>query len=178
MKELYKKINKIQEEIGKLVKKTDNPFHKSKYLEINDLTDALKPLLKEHDLMLVQPIEKGFVITKIIDLETEKEFISELELPNEPNPQKIGSCITYYRRFALKSMFCIQEVDDDGNKASVTPVKKEVKKEEIYTLTVKDLGKWNGKIYARDIVYVGDIAKTISKDQIDKLKTDKRYIKT
>lgn len=140
MLELYKKIDKIQKEIGKLAKKSDNPFFKSKYLELNDLTDALQPLLEKEKLMLIQPIERGYLITKVIDTETGKEFISELELPPLDNPQKIGSCITYYRRYTLKSMFQIQEIDDDGNLAA-KPVEEKAPEKAKNPLTPKS-GAW------------------------------------
>ena len=39
------KILKIQEEIGVLVKTEDNPFFKSKYLDINALLEQLLPIL-------------------------------------------------------------------------------------------------------------------------------------
>ena len=140
MIELYKKIDKIQKEIGKLAKKSDNPFFKSKYLELNDLTDALQPLLEKENLMLIQPIERGSLITKVIDLESGDIFFSELELPQLDNPQKIGSCITYYRRYTLKSMFQIQEIDDDGNLAAKPP--KELPKEKAKNPLTPDSGAW------------------------------------
>jgi hypothetical protein len=39
-------------------------------------------------------------------------------LPNIQDPQKIGSAITYYRRYSLQSLLALQTDDDDGNKAS------------------------------------------------------------
>jgi len=144
MLELYKKIDKIQKEIGNLSKKSENPFFSSKYLELNDLTDALQPLLEKEDLMLIQPIERGYLITKVIDTTTGKEFISELELPNLDKKKKIGSCITYYRRYTLKSMFQIKEVDDDGNIAA-RPVEEKLKKKKKNPLTPKS-GAWKKAI--------------------------------
>ena len=37
---------------------------------------------------------------------------------NITDPQKLGSCITYFRRYTLKSLLAIAETDDDGNFAS------------------------------------------------------------
>ena len=36
----------------------------------------------------------------------------------DKNPQEIGSQITYARRYTLKSLFNLSDVDDDGNAAS------------------------------------------------------------
>jgi hypothetical protein len=44
------------------------------------------------------------------------------------DPQKMGSMITYYRRYTLQSLLGLQAEDDDGNAASkakpTTPAKK------------------------------------------------------
>jgi hypothetical protein len=37
-------------------------------------------------------------------------------LPNLQDPQKLGSAITYYRRYTLQSLLGLQAEDDDGNK--------------------------------------------------------------
>ena len=50
--EIYKKIEALQSEIGALTKDTTNPFFKSKYFDINQLINQLKPLLKKHELIL------------------------------------------------------------------------------------------------------------------------------
>ena len=176
MKELYKKINEIQQEIGKLSKKSENPFFKSAYLDLNDLIDAINPLLESKNLMLIQPIIKGFVVSKVIDLETEKEFLSELELPNLTDAQKIGSAITYYRRYTLKSMFNIQEIEDDANIASDNN-KKPASDSEKRELTGKEVENiWNGKIYGGRYVYINDKKIQPTQNQIDKLKKHTKYI--
>ena len=37
---------------------------------------------------------------------------------NITDPQKLGSAITYFRRYTLKSLLAIAEEDDDGNRAA------------------------------------------------------------
>lgn len=48
---------------------------------------------------------------------------SEIILPHNPDPQKQGSIISYYKRYAIQAMLCIATVDedDDANKASDKP---------------------------------------------------------
>ena len=41
-----------------------------------------------------------------------------MDLPDIQDPQKLGSCITYYRRYTLASLLGLQAEDDDGNAAS------------------------------------------------------------
>jgi hypothetical protein len=39
-------------------------------------------------------------------------------LPEIADPQKMGSAVTYYRRYMLQSLLLLRAVDDDGNIAS------------------------------------------------------------
>ena len=117
---IYTKIGKIQQEIGKIKKDLKNPFFKSNYFDINQLLDALLPLLKEEKLTLSQPLthinERPAIATIITDGTDKIESV--ITLPDIQDPQKMGSAMTYYRRYALQSLFGLQAEDDDGNKAS------------------------------------------------------------
>ena len=114
------KILKIQSEIGVLSKTETNPFFKSKYMDINGLLAQLLPLLEKHGLTVVQPLcncgDRPAIQTDVYD--GEKRIVSErIPLPDLPDPQKMGSAITYYRRYALQSLFLLQAQDDDGEMA-------------------------------------------------------------
>lgn len=124
MKEIYKKIAKAKKEIGAIVKDAENDFFKAKYFDINKLIEIVEPKLEAQGLLLMQPIYDGKVVTRIICIETGEELKSEMTLPVQDNPQKIGSAITYYRRYTLTSLLALQAEDDDGNKSA----KKEVEK--------------------------------------------------
>lgn len=118
MKTIYNKIDAVKEKIGKLTKDTANPFFKSKYADINQLLELTEPLLRENGLMVLQPIIDGNLVTQLIELGTGDMIISSLELPKLLEPQKVGSAITYYRRYSLKALLNLQEEDDDANRAS------------------------------------------------------------
>lgn len=118
MKELLKSLANAKSEIGKMSKDNNNPFFKSKFFDINQLLEHVEPLLFKHNLVVLQPIESGRVVTKIYHVESGDCISSELELPQIADPQKVGSAITYYRRYTLASLLAIQAEDDDGNKAS------------------------------------------------------------
>ena len=114
-----KRLLEVKKQIGTLSKQSKNPFYKSSYLDLNGLLDAVEPLLWEQGLLLLQPIQGNKVYSVIIDSESgETLFSSEIQLPPITDPQKLGSCITYFRRYTLKSLLAISEEDDDGNKAS------------------------------------------------------------
>ena len=129
------KILKIQSEIGVMVKTETNPFFRSKYMDINGLLAQLMPLLEKYKLVVMQPIQvkdgKNILSTVIYDTEGDDpdnenssfngkwiEMDCDIMLPDLQDPQKMGSAITYYRRYALQSLFLLRAEDDDANTAS------------------------------------------------------------
>ena len=138
----YKKLQKIQDEIGPIKKDSTNQHFRSSYFDINSLLEKITPLLRSQNLMLLQPIVEGSVCSKIIDLETGHSKVSTIELPVETNPQKIGSCITYFRRYTLQSLLALEAEDDDGNKAAgVAPSKNEANNDNKPWLNITDKDK-------------------------------------
>ena len=122
---INQKLFNLQQEIGTISKDASNPFYKSKYFDINSLIKQLQPLFEKHRLLLLQPIEEDCVYSKIICIDGTGGVISALKLPEINDPQKLGSAITYYRRYTLASLLGLQAVDDDANVASgVTEEKK------------------------------------------------------
>lgn len=115
---ILKKLLEVKSEIGTLVKKSNNPFFKSKYLDLNDLLSAVEPLLHKHGLVLLQPIKDGQVFSIIHDTDSNEQVESGIYLPQLNDPQKLGSAVTYFRRYTLQSLLSLQAEDDDGNKAS------------------------------------------------------------
>jgi hypothetical protein len=125
MKELYKKLAALKTEVGAISKDSKNPFFNSKYFDVNALLAEVEPLLQKHELLLLQPISGGVVASLIIDPDTEAKVSSEIELPHIADPQKLGSAITYYRRYTLQSLLGLQAEDDDANAATkAKPTKK------------------------------------------------------
>ena len=117
---LYPKLHAAKQKIGKVVKNANNPHFKKSYADINALIESVEPILLEQGLLLIQPIEDGVVGTVIIDIETGDKVESSMRLPEIQDPQKIGSAVTYYRRYTLQSLLSLQAEDDDANSASAT----------------------------------------------------------
>lgn len=122
MKNLYAKLLKVQQEVKAIAKEENNPFFKSKYFDINGLLGALKPILNANDIVVMQPVGalegRPTLQTIIIDAESGEKMESSLLLPELSDPQKMGSAITYFRRYALQSLFLLEAIDDDANTAS------------------------------------------------------------
>jgi hypothetical protein len=118
MKNLYLKLAEVKREVGKVSKNSKNPHFKNTYADLNALIDAVEPILLEKGLLMLQPIQNGNVTTIIIDCESSESIESSILLPALQDPQKLGSAITYFRRYTLQSLLSLQAEDDDANKAS------------------------------------------------------------
>ena len=125
---IYSKLAAVKKEIGAISKDSTNPFFKSKYFDINSLLRHVEPLLDKNGLLLLQPIMEGELYTEIVDVDSEERIVSSIALPNMDDPQKLGSAITYYRRYTLQSLLGLQAEDDDANAASQATKTKSDKK--------------------------------------------------
>jgi hypothetical protein len=117
-KNIYQKLHEAKLEIGKVAKNAKNPHFKNTYADLNALIEAVEPILLEKGLVLLQPIKDGKVFTIITSIIDSYSVESYIDLPNNLNPQQLGSAVTYFRRYTLQSLLSLQAVDDDGQHAS------------------------------------------------------------
>jgi hypothetical protein len=117
---LFDRLLSAQERIGVISKDQTNPFYEHKYADINTIIDMVKPILNDEGLLLLQPLSNidGKPAIKTIIMCKDGEISDTIVLPEDQNPQKMGSAITYFRRYALQSMLFMQAEDDDGNAAA------------------------------------------------------------
>ena len=118
MSKVFKKLLEAKKQFTAISKDQKNPHFKSAYYDINDLHKMVDPILHEQGLLITSPIVDGVMTTKLIDVETGESIESSFKIEYNSNPQKVGSEITYYRRYLLSSLLGLQAEDDDGNKAS------------------------------------------------------------
>lgn len=115
-------LSKAQGMMGGAKKDTKNEFFKSSYASLASVFDAIRQPFSENNLAVTQVVNilddgKQVLCTRL--LHSSGEFIeSKMLLPPEPNPQKLGSLITYLRRYSLMSIAGIPSEDDDCNAAS------------------------------------------------------------
>jgi hypothetical protein len=109
------KLHNAKQSIKKVAKNAKNPHFKNNYADINALIEEVEPILLENRLLLLQPIEDGYVYSRIVDIDSGEICESCMKLPEITDPQKIGSAVTYYRRYTLQSLLSLQAVDDDAN---------------------------------------------------------------
>jgi len=118
---IYQKLHCAKQSMGKVIKNATNPHFKRSYADINSIIETVEPILMDCGLILMQPVIDNKVISRIIDIETGENVESSLELPAILDPQKLLSCITYFRRGTLVSLLSLQAIDDDGETASKAP---------------------------------------------------------
>lgn len=121
-KNIYQRLHEAKLEIGKVAKNAKNPHFKNTYADLNALIEAVEPILLDKGLVLLQPIKEGKVFTIITSIIDSYSIESYIDLPNNLNPQQLGSAVTYFRRYTLQSLMSLQAIDDDGQHAS-QPIK-------------------------------------------------------
>jgi hypothetical protein len=92
----------------------------------------------------MQPVNDGKVITRIIDPETATIIESSMTLPTDGTPQQLGSALSYYRRYSLTSLLCLQSTDDDAELAS-KPKAKPTATDELVDKFVQSLSAGSNK---------------------------------
>jgi hypothetical protein len=118
---LHEALNSARAEFKDIVKNSVNPHYRSKYADLSECLDAVTDALAKHGITLTQPIVDGLVYTVI--QKGDEKLEASLRLPEISDPQKIGSAITYYRRYTLTSLLALAAEDDDANTASQAPKK-------------------------------------------------------
>lgn len=123
-----------QKKITVALKKSTNPYFKSKYADLTSVMEACKKDLNANDIVVLQPIN-GMEVETILVHSSGEWFSSTTPIvcKAQNDPQALGSAISYARRYGLQSMVFIPADDDDGNIATAPapiPYKKPVPKKE------------------------------------------------
>lgn len=118
---------KAQSEISPVGKDGNNPHFKSKYATLDNIIDETRPILAKHGLAIIQmPGGDGEHVKMVTMIMHESGEWMETEplimRPSKNDPQGMGSCITYARRYSLSALLSIStDEDDDGNASSHKP---------------------------------------------------------
>ena len=121
---LAKSLVLFNSEVNKIAKDADNPFFKNNYATLDTIIDEIRPILSKHGLSIMQiPSGDGQNVTlKTLLLHESGEWLESDELTMKPvknDPQAVGSCITYARRYSLAAFLSLNTgEDDDGNSAT------------------------------------------------------------
>lgn len=119
----------FQSEIIDPRKESDNPYFKSKYVELDGLIAAVRPLANKHNLWLSQDIKTELVEGNKMKVwcktrlqHTSGEWVEsegQFNLAKGTDPQSCGSSQTYIRRYDISAFLGIAWTpDDDGNQGT------------------------------------------------------------
>ncbi len=135
--ELAAALAKAQGMIEPAPKDADNPFFHSKYASLPAIREAMRHAFTSNGLSIVQmpTVLDGQLRLRTILLHASRqshdcgELAADVDLAN---PQKIGSAISYFRRYSLAAISqTVSDTDDDANAAS-QPQAKLTPKEQSY----------------------------------------------
>ena len=144
MENIYKAFVKFQSEFKGMKPDSSNPFFKSTYISLDGILETVRPILAKNGLAVIQEATGDgdyiFVKTKLIHESGEMIETEVLKMkPQKNDPQSMGSCITYSKRYQLAALLGICEcIDDDANIAT-------------YGNSSPEQSKSNGKLSAKQV---------------------------
>lgn len=132
MKQIIQALIKFQTIVPKIQFDKTNPHYKSKYSSLSGIIETINEALSKSDLTFTQTFEirEGQSILLTTLYHSSGEFIrSEMKMIEIQDPQKYGSCITYFKRYSLMAILGLSSVeeDDDANMAAPAIHKEQVK---------------------------------------------------
>jgi hypothetical protein len=104
-----------------------NPAFKARYVSLDALLDAVKPVLQAHNLALVQVLEteegKVGVSTSLLHTSGHLFAFGKLMVKADGlTAQQVGGCLTYIRRQSIQTAMGISvDLDHDGNDSAPKP---------------------------------------------------------
>lgn len=114
VKNFYQTLAKAQGEFLEIQKTKTNPYYNSKYADLADIRRAIQPALSKYGFALVQPIEGDCLVTILSN--GEHSISSRVPISSRAESQKLGSELTYKRRYAICALLnIVADDDDDGN---------------------------------------------------------------
>lgn len=136
IKEIAAALAAFQSEVKDPSRNGENPHFKSKYVQLDGLLAAVRPILANHGLSLMQSTGGDGVNISVSTLimHTSGEWIETEPLvlkAQQATPQGAGSACTYGRRFSLSAALGVAWDDDDDGNAASTPPKEEKQKAKV-----------------------------------------------
>lgn len=140
--ELAKALAIAQGELKPALKDSTNPHFRSKYADFTSVWDSCRDSLSKNGLSVIQAtaLEDDRILLKTRLLHTSGQWV-ESDIPlllTKQDMQGLGSAITYARRYALKSIVCVADDDDDAETADGRG-KPEVAEKPLVTRTIKNV---------------------------------------
>jgi len=133
---LFTALAVAQGEIENASKNSNNPHYKSKYADLAEVLNTVRPVFSENGLSLIQSTEFDGALVSVTTTIAHKDggYVTAKAscVPAKTDAQGVGSATTYLRRYSLASVCGIAQEDDDGNASAHNgkPVAKITEKQE------------------------------------------------
>lgn len=119
---LFAALSAAQGEIENASKNAANPHFKSRYADLAEVLNTVRPTFSKHGLSVIQSTEFDgalvSVTTTIAHADGGYVTAKASCVPAKTDAQGVGSATTYLRRYSLASCAGIAQEDDDGNAAA------------------------------------------------------------
>lgn len=103
-----------------------NPHFRNRFASLAEVNRVAKEALNAEGLFLAQTpaIMSGNIVvfTSVMSEDGDDFTLGNVGGPLPDDPQKIGSAITYYRRYGLASAFALVADEDDDGEVAAAPV--------------------------------------------------------
>lgn len=111
-----------QGEVENASKNSNNPHFRSKYADLAEIINTVRPVFAKHGLAVIQSPSYADGLVSVTTLLTHKSGQWIKDTASAPasklDAQGVGSAVTYLRRYSLAAFAGIAQEDDDGNAAS------------------------------------------------------------
>lgn len=116
---LSKALAKAQGEVENASKSSVNPHFKSKYADLAEVLNTVRPVFSANGLAFLQmpSFDGGVVSVETVLTHESGEWLSNVASApiTKQDAQGVGSAITYLRRYSLAAFAGIAQEDDDAN---------------------------------------------------------------
>lgn len=120
--ELFAALAKMQGEVENATKASINPHFKSRYADLAEVLNTVRPALAANGLAVIQsPSWDGqqcHVETALTHSSGGRAITRMSCVPAKQDAQGIGAATTYLRRYSLAAICGVAQEDDDGNEAA------------------------------------------------------------
>lgn len=156
--ELAKALALAQQEMKAAKKDAANPFFKSHYSTLASVSEACLPALNKQGLSVVQTtsvLESATVLITSLIHSSGQWISSTYPLhPTKNDPQSLGSCLSYARRYSLAAITGVVTTDDDAEHAmdrGVTPQANKTQRAPSYQPPHKATPEGSGALTAKQL---------------------------
>lgn len=153
--EIAKALAKFQSEVSDPERTKENSYLKAKYVTLDSLLQAIRPVLASNGLSFMQipsTTDEAVTVTTLLLHESGEWFESHpFTLPlMKKDPQGVGSVVTYARRYSLSAILGVAwDEDDDAQSNNETELTKGIKHEISELAKIKNVTKENAISYMK-----------------------------